>query len=267
MRKNSSNSSMTKSGNTIQISPSKHWCFTLNSYSQTHIDYILNIDKEIVPKYVFQEECGESGTAHLQGYLCFGTKKRPHSVFKKEWGAHWEKCRNIKASIKYCQKEDTRKEGTKPYYRGIDPPYSINIEFYEWEKELHSILLNKPDDRTIHWIYEKKGCRGKTTFQKWCYLNLERCITLSGKPSDMKNGILQYYIKNNTFPLIVFMNISRDNHLNDFSGIEAIKDMFFYSPKYEGGMVCGPSPHVMIFANYKPETYHLSKDRWNIKKI
>ena len=264
---NSSNSSMEKSGNTKQISPSKHWCFTINNYSQTHIDYIISIPNDIVPKYVFQEECGESGTAHLQGYLCFATKKRPLSVFKKELGAHWEKCRHIQKSIAYCQKQDSRIKDKKPYYRGIDPPYSINIELYQWERDLCDILSKTPSDRDIHWIYEKKGNRGKTTFQKWIFLNYKDVIVLSGKPSDMKNGILQYFQKNNTLPKIVLINIPRCGTINNWEGIEAIKDMFFFSPKYEGGMVCGPSPHVMIFANYKPETWSLSKDRWKIRKI
>ena len=45
------------------------------------------------------------------------------------------------------------------------------------------------------------------------------------------------------------------------AALESIKDMFFYSGKYEGGMVCGPNPHVMVFANEPPEYGILSKDR------
>ena len=50
-------------------------------------------------------------------------------------------------------------------------------------------------------------------------------------------------------------------------GIEEIKDMFFYSGKYEGGMVCGENPHVIIFANEEPPLEKMSNDRWRVIEI
>jgi hypothetical protein len=52
-----------------------------------------------------------------------------------------------------------------------------------------------------------------------------------------------------------------------FQGLEEIKDMLFYSGKYEGGMVCGPCPHMCIFANEPPELEKFSSDRWKVFKI
>jgi len=101
----SSNSSKGKSGNTRQISPSKHWVFTLNNHTLENINEILECSS--IKRYSFQEETGENGTPHLQGYLEFVTKKRPKSIFKN-FNAHWEKCRNIKLAIAYTQKDDTR---------------------------------------------------------------------------------------------------------------------------------------------------------------
>lgn len=43
--------------------------------------------------------------------------------------------------------------------------------------------------------------------------------------------------------------------------------MLFYSGKYEGGMVCGPSPHLCIFANERPDLIKLSSDRWKVFEI
>ena len=77
----SSKSSKKKSGNTRQISPSKHWCFTLNNYSMDDIKVLKNTDSSIVPRYVFQEEIGEEGTPHLQGYINFNKKVRPMGFF------------------------------------------------------------------------------------------------------------------------------------------------------------------------------------------
>lgn len=73
-------------------------------------------------------------------------------------------------------------------------------------------------------------------------------------------------MENYALPEVILINIPRvnKNHVS-ISGIEQIKDMFFFSPKYEGGMICGPSPHVMIFANEPMESGKLSCDR--IKEI
>lgn len=90
-----------------RTAPSKHWCFTWNNYPK---DWENKLYGSMVPhfaKIVMQEETGENGTPHIQGYVEFKKKIRPlGTIGIKE--IHWEKCRNVKASIEYCQKEDTR---------------------------------------------------------------------------------------------------------------------------------------------------------------
>lgn len=249
-------------GNT-RVSASKHWCFTLNNYDGSNIKEFENA--EVAKRYVFQEEIGENGTPHLQGYIEFHKKARPFEHFVNK-SIHWEKCRNIKQSIQYCQKKDTR--NGEVYRKGIKIPYEVNIELYEWERNICSILDKDPDDRSLYWIWEPKGNRGKTTFQKWVYLNYPNTVVLSGKATDMKNGIIEYEKKNGTLPRVILINIPRTSlDYVSYAGIEDIKDMFFYSGKYEGGMVCGASPHVVIFANEEPIRVNCSKDRWQIIKI
>lgn len=62
-----------------------------------------------ITKYVFQEEIGEEKkTPHLQGVvqfknqISFTTLKEFHNKIR------WSKCKNLKASIKYCSKENSR---------------------------------------------------------------------------------------------------------------------------------------------------------------
>ncbi len=103
--------------NTIKERPSssrnraRTWCFTLNNYTTDDI-VLLSHNKwqEIeISKYVFQEEIGKSQqTPHLQGVvqfknqISFTTLKEFHNKIR------WSKCKNLKASIKYCSKQDTR---------------------------------------------------------------------------------------------------------------------------------------------------------------
>lgn len=282
MVRNSSNSSR-EIGNTSQSPPAKHWCFTLNNYTKEDISRILQIPFEIVPTYVFQEEIGEKGeredndqigtregTPHLQGYICFDKKRRPIRLFTEFLGhsrTHWSKTRNITASIQYCQKLKTRSGET--FYRGIQKPYKINIDLKDWQIKVDKALLDEPDDRTIMWLWEPEGCVGKTTFAKWLYLKHKGDIyLLSGKASDMKNALIGFHQRFGKPPKIVLINIPRHSlDYVSYTGIEEIKDMFFYSGKYEGGMICGPNPHVVVFANREPNYESMSQDRWNVIRI
>ena len=200
MKTQNSSKSSKGSGNTKQIPPAKHWFFTLNNYTKEDIKDIKEINNSIVPKFVFQEEKGENGTPHLQGYIQFATKKRPKSIFKNK-RIHWEKTRNVKKAIEYCQKEDTN--NGERYYRGIEPKYSIHIRNWRpWMSTVAKIVEKPPDERKIHWIWEPEGNRGKTIFSKWLYLNSERVVILSGKAHDMKSSIVNYIETNNMHPRI-----------------------------------------------------------------
>ena len=75
--------------------------------------------------------------------------------------------------------------------------------------------------------------------------------------------------KHGKTPELICVNIPRsyDTTYLSYEGLENIKDMLFYSGKYEGGMVVGNSPHLLVFANEAPDLSRLSADRWNIKNI
>jgi len=265
MKKNSANSS-TEEGNTKpppkkQISCAKRWCFTYNNYPQDWKNKIVPIlDK--CAKYSIGEEIGEKGTPHLQGYLEFFVKCRPMSILCDK-NYHWEKCLGNKLSnLNYTQKCGIYIQNFKLEYKEI-----IN-DLFEWQKKLLFLLSLKPDNRTINWIWEPVGCAGKTIFQKYVFTHLDDVVVLSGKGSDMKNGIVNYLNLNNKLPKIILLNIPRSStNFVSWSGIEEIKDMFFFSGKYEGGMVCGASPHVLVFSNEEPDFSTCSKDRWNIINI
>lgn len=268
----SNSSSKTGGGNstsppaTYQISPAKRWCFTANNYTEALIDEIVPKFQKLCQVAGFSKEVGESGTPHLQGYVEFWKKCRPSShCFPK--GIHWIKCKgNRDSNVRYITKD-----GPMFFNHGLPkPPKPVKVinPDYEWEQEILEIIKDEPDDRKVYWYWSKEGCAGKTSFCKYLTVN-HGAITLSGKTADMKNGIIKYQEKNGTLPELILINIprSKDADYMNYEGMEAIKDMYFFSGKYEGGMVCGNPPHLFIFANVPPDTSKMSSDRWVIKEI
>lgn len=235
------------------VSPAKKWCFTINNYTEEHAKMLRSSDCSIVPKIMFQSEIGEEGTPHLQGWLEFSTKKRPFSVFKCNQ-IHWEKMKGtIKENIDYCGKTDTY-TGEVRFSRGADFPYhGPQIVLRDWQLPVVQLLQGPAQERPIYWIWSEKGNMGKTTFAKWIFHHIPNTIVTGGKANDMKNGVQTYITTNHVWPKVVIVDIPRVNkgHMS-IAGIEEIKNMFFFSGKYEGGMVSGPPPHVICFANVPP---------------
>ena len=245
-----------------KLNAAKRWCFTYNNPTDFGYEMICAKIKQFCRYGIIgYETAPTTGTKHLQGYFEFKERRRPIGVFGMP-EVHFELARGSKAdNIYYCSKELVMFEYPKPYRCEIKC-------LYEWQSDIVELLKQKPNDRTINWYWESKGCAGKTTFQKFVFGHFEGVVVLSGKGSDMKNGVLEYYKATQSLPKIVLVNIPRSNRkFVSWSGLEEIKDMFFYSPKYEGGMICGESPHVICFANSPPDYDILSEDRWNVVEI
>lgn len=84
---------------------SKHWCFTLNNYTDDDVERLKNPGVAI-EYLVCGREVGESGTPHLQGFVKFRDRKRLNAV-KTIIGqhGHYECARLVPAAIKYCKKD------------------------------------------------------------------------------------------------------------------------------------------------------------------
>lgn len=241
--------------------------FVLNNYTEQEVCQLKLTLAKICKKAIFGFEIGEEeGTPHLQGYMSLIRKERYTGLHKYPGleRASFRKCRNERDLITYCRKDGNFWE------HGFPKKYVVEIEnFFPWELEIIDILKTEPDSRTIRWYWEPNGCAGKTTFQKYIYTHFPDVIVCGGKSADMKNCIVEYQKQNNKLPCIVLINLPKTQELDYFSytGVEEVKDMFFYSGKYEGGMICGKNPHIIIFANEPPQSHKMALDRWVIKKI
>lgn len=242
-----------------QVSPAIHWCFTWNNYPEDWKSYFSSNSSKI-SGYVFGKEVGEQcGTPHIQGYVRFCKKLRPKGLFPK--GIHWEKTNNIDASIDYCRKDGDYEESNvreKLKLIGLD-------DLYSWQKDVVDIVSGEPDDRKIHWFWERNGNVGKSALVKFLCVHYN-ALVCSGKSADMKFLVANYYKNKGFYPKVLIMDIPRScrKYVN-YTGIEEIKNGCFASTKYECDMIVMNSPHFICFANDKPKIDKMSEDRWVIR--
>lgn len=268
----------TANGNTFAVSKqstqSKHWCFTLNNWTVEELEQIEQIVQQCCDKWIIGKEVGEEGTPHLQGYIVFTVKVRFTqilSVFLNK-RIHWEKCRNHKASAKYCGKEGdyivygfTKDEVTgyvKPIkYEGED---IVKVEeFYPWQTETFK-LINIYDDRKVIWIYEGIGNVGKTSFAKYMGFYHQTLIVQKGKHADIMN--MAFNLGQKLKSMIIDVPRSNGNKVS-YTAIESIKSGIIINTKYETGQNFISPVRIIVFSNFPPDESQLSEDRWDIYEI
>lgn len=96
----------------------KRWVFTINNYTTEDVNGIQAFAALSVVEYlVFGREVGANGTRHLQGYICFSTRKTL-AFLKREFNrrGHFEVARgSAKQASDYCKKDgDFDEYGTLP---------------------------------------------------------------------------------------------------------------------------------------------------------
>lgn len=240
-----------------RISASKRWVFTLHNGV---MDEVVRPLKEITVKGIVGNETGKSGeTPHLQGFVYFKERIRPIGLLPKE--THWAKARgNDEENYKYCSKEGTFESW------GYPPPIKV-LEPVGWQVQLDQELMGEPIKRRINWYWGPANC-GKTEFAKWCVIK-RGAIMVGGKSSDMKYAIADWLKKHKETPRLVILDIPfcKQEYIS-YEGLEQVKNMLFFSSKYESSMVCGNPPHVVVLANREPSYHMMSEKKWfNVVEI
>ncbi len=256
---------------------SKSWGFTWNNPRDSWADDLLAVIRNAgASKWVFQKEVGENGTPHIQGCFQFSAQRTASSwqpQFILELGAspHWECVRNWKKMAAYCCKSDTAvgdSVASEAKWRRVSPvDLWREVGAAQWQKDIIAITLTEANNRTVHWYWEPDGCTGKSLLVRHLMLTQERVFLLGGKSSDLLHAVAGMAEKG-VEPRVVFWDIPRAQTVPDYSGVEALKNATFFSPKYESGMVIlSHYPHVFVFSNYAPDESKLSADRWHIVRI
>lgn len=260
-------------GNTISSSSSpksnqmKHWFLTLKwTYgpNEPMFQSLGNWAKIHTTRCVFQLERGEGGYDHLQIQLSLHKKQRLN-WFKIHLNpiVHCEITRNVEASFDYCSKTETRLWG--PWIWPEPPCDEIiddlrGVPLYAWQQEIIDIIDGPVDPRKIYWFWESVGNAGKTVFTRHLLINRRCAFFQGGKKSDIAHAYNGETICIFNFPREVEGRVA-------YGAIESLKDGLVFSPKYESRYKIYNRPHVLIFANWPPDTEALSADRWAITEL
>lgn len=244
---------------------SRGWTFTLNNPENNDGTQMAHLFKTLGVKFLFQEETGELGTKHFQGVIYYNNPVEWNTVKQLDNRIHWEKCKNVIASLKYCSKSETRTGNI--WNNGFDNYLPVKSDFdfnlaSDWQLNILNMIKNPPDKRKIYWYWSKLGSVGKTTLAKHICLNNNKALYVNGNCKD----ILYAAAKNK--PEIVIFGIPRDkeNYVS-YNAIESLKDGIYFSSKYESDMVIMKSPHIIIMANFEPDMSKLSIDRWEVINV
>lgn len=245
------------------VKKNRAFCLTWNNPPDTADTLIPRVLEK--GKWCFQRERGESGTEHIQGCVRFTnarTLKQVRDLFVK---CHVEVCKDWKAAVKYCSKDETRIGETVSNClpKRIRDLFDRS-EMADWMVEIEAIISEPPHPRKIYWYWEPDGGRGKTTFCRHHCLKNEKAFYMSGKAHDILSAIAKAKHK----PELIFLDIPRSiAGYASYQALENLKNGIFFSGKYEGCMVLMEIPHIICFANCPPDTTMLSEDRWVIREI
>lgn len=255
------------SGNTKpRVTPSKYWCFTDYSMEMAKWQTIFSMEKI---KYIIGREiCPTTSREHLQGYIECPGLIRPLEKFKNMPGVHWEKRIGTREqNIEYCAKEGNYETNFEDIIIKEEVGQIMNEELVltDWMQELIDYIKGPRDYRKIYWIWDLEGGKGKTRFCKYLLKRFKDCVYFTGgRTMDITSQLLECEYD----PKLCLFDLPRSNegHIA-YNALEQIKNGLINSSKYKGGFKMFDSPHVIVFANFKPELSELSSDRWIIKQI
>lgn len=144
------------------------------------------------------------------------------------------------------------------------PPVLVRGELRQWQRDLEQRLGNEPDDRTIEFIVDENGGKGKSWFTRY-YITKNPDITQKlsvGKRDDIAHAL-------DISKRVFFFDIPRScMQFLQYSILEMIKDQMIFSPKYESITKIMPTKsHVVVFSNEEPDRTAMTHDRYNVTRL
>jgi len=150
------------------------------------------------------------------------------------------------------------------YIRQYAPKKELDgHELMPWQSELKSFLDGEPDDRTIVFIVDRDGNKGKTWFaHHYCDTNDNVQVILPGKKADMA-----FVLDTTIRVLFVDAPRSKQGEYLQYDFLEEVKNGYVFSTKYESMVKTLQRVHLVVMMNDDPDMAKLSQDRYKIIEI
>lgn len=137
---------------------------------------------------------------------------------------------------------------------------------HEWQKKLDLELLEKPNPRSIIWICGLKGNEGKSEFVRYHVAKYNSLpFTQFGGARDAACVLMGADWNKKT----ILIDLPRNAESKSiYEPMEMMKNGMMTSLKYQGGNVfLDRKPHIVVFANFMPDLFTMSKDRWDVREL
>lgn len=152
----------------------------------------------------------------------------------------------------------------KPKERA-NPP---KVTWRKWQKQLYNeIIGQEANDRKVIWYLDSEGAAGKSYFARHMFRHEGAFITDKAEEGNIQHALRRQVESTGNPVTIMVLDFPRHRSLSNAYGIiESIKNMLFFSGKYQSGMVDLEVPsHMIVFSNTCPDLSKLSLDRWDLR--
>lgn len=289
------------------MSRAKHWCFTLNNYTDEDVDRIIE-NSEYYAYIVFGKEVGESGTPHLQGFVSFPERVRRNHCIERIGQAHFTVARSVDDSIKYCKKDgDFIEIGVKPVSQGqrndleafkvavaqgCQDMKKLRNDFSDVVAKYPKFCQDYVQDHAPRKLVEAFPLR---PWQSALYEQLKRepdsrsiffIVDPVGNAGKSWFGHYYAFLHSNAQVMlpgkkadmaytldatirVLFIDAprSKQGEFLQYDFLEDVKNGYVFCPKYESRVKQLSKVHVVVFMNEDPDMNKLSKDRYVIRRV
>lgn len=289
------------------MSRARHWCFTLNNYTDDHITRLLGLEGR-VDYLVFGKEVGHTGTPHLQGFVSFRDRVRLNQVIELAGQAHWTVARKLAEAIEYCKKDgDVTEFGIPPRGQGKrndleDFKAAVvggQLDMASLRSDYSEIVAKYP--RFVHDFVQdnlpKPAVEGHPLreWQEVLYHDLilppdsrKVIFIVDVTGNSGKSWFCHYYASlhdnaqvilpgkkaDMTYVLdcrirVLFVDAprSKQGEFIQYDFLEDVKNGYVFSPKYESRIKHLGKVHVVVMMNEMPDESKLSRDRYDIRVV
>lgn len=133
---------------------------------------------------------------------------------------------------------------------------------HPWQQTLNDSLKLPPDDRTVTFVVDYEGNKGKSWFAQYYCRHHDDCLLM--RPT--KHADMAYALPNKL--RVLFLDCTRKQvEYLPYTFLEECKDGYVFSSKYESRMKSYGNMHIVVLLNQDPDMTALSADRYKIIKL